>query len=445
MRDEPQGAMRMKNNSTGIDRTQHAPSMRLESVYRAHAAATQAAASEAVAAGDGVLVEVPHEQYAECVQLLQSQSASSDVPEQSAPDDVERLIHQGSVEFLQARRLAEAGRVESLTWDPAAEAVRCSSPFGLSFVVAYARARWNGREPRRATQEAVGSGVAAGAAAVFLTGATREQLRVKMGTLKEFATRFTLKRATSQVWQHETHQLAAGAMRHSAHGLAAANQLPKLLRGNVLTGTVVAVAASAPDVYRAALERSISWRQLTKNVSVNAAGVATGGAGWLGGAAMGAALGSVVPVLGTAAGGLVGGILGAVGGGMGGSMAAKKVADRLVPDDCVVVLEQLRDAFQEHARQQMLTETETEQLASELRTSLGVGWFRMVIKNTSRGADATQMRSLIDAELAPRFTALADARERITLPTVEHVALEIQRLVEDAEAKSKDLQATDVT
>jgi len=160
---------------------------------------------------------------------------------------------------------------------------------------------------------------------------------------------------------------------------------------------------------------------------------------------MGAALGSVVPVLGTAAGGLVGGILGAVGGGMGGSMAAKKVADRLVPDDCVVVLEQLRDAFQEHARQQMLTETETEQLASELRTSLGVGWFRMVIKNTSRGADATQMRSLIDAELAPRFTALADARERITLPTVEHVALEIQRLVEDAEAKSKDSQVTEVT
>jgi hypothetical protein len=55
------------------------------------------------------------------------------------------------------------------------------------------------------------------------------------------------------------------------------------------------------------------------------------------------------------------------------------------------------------------------------------------------------MRSLIDAELAPRFTALADARERITLPTVEHVALEIQRLVEDAEAKSKDSQVTEVT
>ena len=58
---------------------------------------------------------------------------------------------------------------------------------------------------------------------------------------------------------------------------------------------------STPDFYRAIFKRSISWQQFAKNT----AGVVTGTAGWIGGAAVG----SIFPGIGTVAGGLIGGIV----------------------------------------------------------------------------------------------------------------------------------------
>ena len=95
----------------------------------------------------------------------------------------------------------------------------------------------------------------------------------------------------------------------SIHGAAAANNVSKLLRGNLVTGIAVTAVLSSVDFARM-FQGRMSGAQFFKNVATTASGVAGGTAGWVGGAAAGAAVGSVAPVVGTAVGGVVGGVVG---------------------------------------------------------------------------------------------------------------------------------------
>ena len=113
----------------------------------------------------------------------------------------------------------------------------------------------------------------------------------------------------------------------------AINHVSKLLRSNAVTASATAVVSCGPDFYRAAIDKSISWRQFTKNSAVNAAGAAGGWGGWVGGAAAGAAVGSAIPIVGTAVGGFVGGVIGALSLGAVTSGVTKSIADELVEDD----------------------------------------------------------------------------------------------------------------
>jgi outer membrane lipoprotein SlyB len=209
------------------------------------------------------------------------------------------------------------------------------------------------------------------------------------------------------------------------YGAAAANHVSKLLRTNVISGGVVALIASTPDFYRAMLERSISWKQLSKNVSINVAGIASGTAGWMGGVAIGASIGSLVPVVGTAAGGIVGGVLGAVGGGIGGTTAAKKLADKVVTDDQVPLMAVIQREFQRLAFEHVLTETETDALAAELQEVLTPKWFRTLYKKSASGTDESALLTMVQEELTPRFEAALERREWVALPDPNNVAQEI--------------------
>lgn len=419
--------------------------VRVVSCYGATVAESLAAGTPAVArpaAEERCVLEVPHEQYDGCLEELRRQMTAGLVAGVTDPAQATAFVQQGSVTYLQAKRLAESGRVAAVLCDDATQVVRCRSPFGLSFVVSYARARWNGNDVQVATRAAIESGLTAGQAAVLAGVLSAEQLRVQARSLQDLAAKVTLKRASSTLLKHETVQrITVDSVRNSTHravAQGAVHHLPKILRGNLVTGAVMTVAASVPDFYRAVLERSISWRQLTKNISVNVAGVVAGGAGWLGGAAVGATVGSVVPLVGTAAGGFVGGLVGAIGGGLGGSKAAKQMADRLVTDDQVVILQSLQEVFQEKACGDLLTEVEAEHVVSDLRKTLNLKWFRKLFQQTNRGQDVSLMRSLLDQQLNPCFAACVQNRQAITVPLPADVCRELERVAEAAAVAGTD-------
>ena len=76
----------------------------------------------------------------------------------------------------------------------------------------------------------------------------------------------------------------ANSLRDGAniYGAAAMNDVSKLLRGNLITAGIMVVVLSAQDIHNA-FQGRISGKQLFKNVTISAGGIAGGTAGVLAG------------------------------------------------------------------------------------------------------------------------------------------------------------------
>lgn len=221
------------------------------------------------------------------------------------------------------------------------------------------------------------------------------------------------------------------------YGAAAVNHVAKLLRSNVITSTVVVALTATPDFYRAAIARSISWRQFSKNLVTAASGVAGGVGGWMGGAAAGAALGSVVPVIGTAAGGVVGGIMGAVAGGWLGSAGTKAVTDWLAEDDAQRMLRLVQEVVEELAFDYLLCEAEIKELIENMKKTVAPAWLRSMYQaGTGANPDAAR-RAFARDQFDVVCLAITEKRQRVALPAPEQVQAEIEELADEVlEAES---------
>ena len=418
------------NEANGADRLVNG--VLIQSKYFSSATQTMSSAFDGGGGGyryAGQLLEVPRDQYHTCVELMRIRISSGRVPGHTNPADAELIVQRGTITYQQARNIAKPGKIESLVFDASSQAVTSTYVFAVSFAVAFAQSRWSGNDLKIATKEAVASGLVAGRTTLITGIVTAQLLRTKGASLGAVAIRSAVKNVSRTSFGREAvHRIAVGSLGRGVYGAAAANHVSKLLRTNVISGGVVALIASTPDFHRAILERSISWKQLSKNVSINVAGIASGTAGWLGGVAIGASIGSLIPVLGTAAGGIVGGVLGAVGGGMGGTTAAKKLADRIVTDDQVPLMALIQREFQRLAFEHLLTETETDALALELQEAFTPKWFRTLYKKSARGTDESALLTMVQEELTPRFEAALERRENVALPWPLEVIEEIQSI-----------------
>jgi hypothetical protein len=196
-----------------------------------------------------------------------------------------------------------------------------------------------------------------------------------------------------------------------------ASQLGLLAGASPLTSTV-AIGVANLDFYRAALARSISWTQFSKNLVVRTSGIIGGLGGWTSGAVVGSAVGGV-------AGALIGGIAGALSGGSLGSAGAKRVADRLVKDDAVRLMEIVQRGPEDLAFDHLLTHLELRRFAQEIQVLVDASWLRRMFQ-AGRGQDQSGPSS--DAELWARFarreleevcSKIVKKRRRITLPSPE--------------------------
>ena len=375
----------------------------------------------------GQVLEVPKDQYQECLKLMRDRIRRGDVPGVTNPADAEDLVRQGTVTYKQARNIARAGNIDSLIFDAKTQSATSAVSFGISFVITYAQARRQGQSSREAMKDALNSALASGSA-TLVTGIVGAQLlrtrAAAIGTVSvrsgvRVASRTTLGRAT-------IHRIASGSLGRGVHGAAAINHVSKLLRSNAVIGAVAAAVTCTPDFYRAAFARSISWQQFMKNTSVNIAGVAGGIGGWMGGVAAGAAVGSVVPGPGTAVGGIVGGILGAMGSGLVASKAAKAVADRVLEDDSKRLLKSLEKEMQSLATEYMLSQREVEQIAETVTNTVDTKWLRGMYKKT-RDNDFLRRR-FIRAEFEPEFGRIIQKRPKIALPSVDEFEEEVSIL-----------------
>ncbi len=148
---------------------------------------------------------------------------------------------------------------------------------------------------------------------------------------------------STQIGKQAVETIARNSLGKAAYGGAAINHVSKLARGNAVVGTVTTAVLTGPDLYRAMFDKSVSWKQVSKNFATNGAMVAGGIGGWLGGMAVGAAAGSAVPIVGTAVGGIVGAITGSLITSTVAQKGTKKALDLLHKDDT----ESMRDLLKE--------------------------------------------------------------------------------------------------
>ena len=357
------------------------------------------------------VLEVPKDQYDECVKLMEEHIREGRVPGSTDPADAKKLVKAGDVTYQQALNIARAGTIDSVIFDLKTGVIGAGCTFGLSFMINYGQGCWRGMDHsdafKAAMQEALNSGLVHLVAHV----ASAQLLRTPAAALGAVTTRQgvrTISRAP--LGRKCIEALASASLGKAVHGSAAINHVSKMLRSNAVTGAVMAVVSCAPDFYRAVFDGSISWQQFTKNLVVSSAGVAGGIGGGMAGAAGGAAVGSVIPFVGTAAGATIGAIAGALGGGAAASETARSIADEIVEDDAIKLMRTLEAELQTLSLEYMLSEQEVKKVLHEVRCEIDAQaeWLRGMYKET--GGDPVTGREFVRRKFDHLFLQTAKLR-----------------------------------
>lgn len=380
---------------------------------------------------EGQQLEVPKDQYDDCVRIMREKISAGKVPGVTDPSEADRIVRKGDVTYKQARNIARAGNIDSLLFDAKTQSITTGYVFAVTFAVHFAKRKWNGDKTEDAINGAIESAITAGGSTLVTGIIAAQVLRTRAAALGVVAARNGVKAvSTTSVGKKAIERLAQASLGKAVYGAAAINRVAKLLRSNVITSAIATAVTSTPDFCRAAFSRSISWPQFTKNLVVNAGGVAAGAGGWMGGAAAGAALGSAVPIIGTAAGGIIGGILGALGGGWLGTATTKGVMDVLVEDDAKHMIELLQASLEELAGDYLLSESEIEELGQTIKTTVNPKWLRSMYQVGSDTDSDTPRSAFAYDAFDPTCQTIAAKRQKVELPAPELVQVQIVRIAE---------------
>ncbi|HCT9233312.1 TPA: hypothetical protein OUC02_004918 [Escherichia coli] len=378
---------------------------------------------------DTMQLEVPKDQYEAAVKLMEKRISEGKVPGVTNPADAKKIIRQGNVTYQQARNIARAGNIDSLTYDARNSAVICSAAFGFSFVVEFGSGIWRGESPVGALKNASLKGMQTAGIAFFTSVGSAQLLRTQTARMGTVFVRSGLKQVSkTSLGKSTIHKIAEVSLGKSVTGAAAVNHVSKLLRSNAITGAVTVTVLTLPDLYKASISGSASWAQLGKNLVVNSTSVAAGTGGWLGGAAAGAAIGSALfPGGGTAVGGAVGGVVGMIGGGVAGGYGAKKAMDHLIEDDAVEMQAVLNKELPLIANDYLLTQQEFDKYLELVGDIIPSGFFGELYAAKDRPAHIREHFEEYAYELIKN-------RQPIVMETDEKVLAFIEEMLEAAEA-----------
>lgn len=301
--------------------------------------------------GNPMQLEVPSDQYDEAVRCMERKIKEGKVPGVSDPKRAKDLIRKGHVTYAQAKAIAKAGTIESLTFDVAHGVVIGASALGISATITFAQAIWNGESVEKAVDQALIAGLQAGGAGFLIAVGTAQMARTGVNQVLMTPSIALVKVLPPPVRQALVNFLRTGA---PIYGEAATRNLAKLMRSNVIASTVTIVVLSSGNIINYFRGR-ISAAQLMAEVSVLAAGIV---GGYIGGAFLGALFGP----LGAIAGGMIVGSL--------SSSAAQKLISEFHESDAEKMIEILQDSLQQLAPGYLLNQEEGLLVVEELRKLL---------------------------------------------------------------------------
>lgn len=383
----------------------------------------RATASEVLTTADELnrdgklLLEIPRDQYEQAVRLVNLERVAEGA---EAGDSVsERIcrIRQGTVTYSQALRVARGGRISGVAVEAGTEVVHSECSCGISFAIDFARARWSGADECTSVVLALSANLNAGPTSaiggVLAAGGPEDRSgfrSVAAGGAFSGLASSPLSRAALDRASYTLSNLAGGG---------SSGQLGALAVANPVTATL-AMGVANLDFYRAALARSISWKQFTKNTVVKTSAILGGTSGWASGAAFGSGLGGPF-------GALIGAIVGGLSGGSLGSAGAKRVADRFVEDDACRMVALVKEQSELVASDYLLTEGEVDALAVRIETLITPSWLRSLFQASRNDlADDDEQKLRASAAFAKQALErlcedIVDQRAHIDPPSAQTV------------------------
>lgn len=370
--------------------------------------------------GSPMQVEVPSDMYDSAVQAMEARIQRGEVPGVTDPAEAKNIVRKGYFTYEQAKNIAKAGTVESITFDAASGAIIAANTFGITVVLSFAASIWNGDSIDIALKSSAAQGLKVGGT-TFITAVLAGQLS-KAGLNSALV---SSSEALVGIMGPKASAVLVNALRQGTniYGAAAMKSAAKLLRGNAITGMVSFVVLSVGDVANIFRGR-ISGEQLFKNLTNTASTVAGGSAGWVAGATAGAMVGSAIPLIGTAIGGIVGGLAGAFGGGALASKASGAILNQFIEDDAEYLLRIIQDVFSDLCNDYLITKAEAERIVDQLKERLNGNVLKDMYASSNRKQYA---KSLMEKY----FIEASNKRQHIMLPSQEQMKKGLISVLED--------------
>ena len=388
--------------------------------------------------GKPMQIEVPSDKYDSAVQALEDKIRKGQVKGISDPEQAKEIVKKGAFTYEQAKNIAQFGTIESLTYDVANGIKLAGTTMGISAVISYGVAIWNGEDWDDALESACYTGLKVGGIAWVSSILTAQLGRTGIEQSLRGTTDWVVKQMGAKTAAWLANGLRSGS---NIYGAAAMNNVSKLLRGNIVTGVVTTLVLSSADFARL-FSGKVSGAQVFKNVTTTATAVAGGTGGWFAGAAGGAAVGSAIPLIGTAAGGIIGGILGSLAGGSAASATTSAVLDKFIEDDAKEMLKIVENVFANLATDYLLNKDEAEKILERFLQDKD-------IPDTLRNMYASENRNEYAIKLLrPLIEKEVKNREKVKkLPSNEEVIKQTGRIIDGLvveDSQSEDKQQVEI-
>lgn len=101
----------------------------------------------------GQLLEVPSDQYEESLKLMAERIKLGQVPDYSDPNDAAKIVKKGQVSYQQAKNIAKAGNIDSISYDIKNQCVSSGYAFAISFGINFAKQKWDGKSADQALKD----------------------------------------------------------------------------------------------------------------------------------------------------------------------------------------------------------------------------------------------------------------------------------------------------
>lgn len=343
--------------------------------------------------GKPMQIEVPSDKYEDALQAMEEKIRRGQVKGVLDPKEAKNIVRKGHFTYAQAKNIAKAGTIESLTYDSVNGVIIATSAFGVTAMITLATSVWNGEDFDDAVKIATYSGIKVSGTA-FVTSVIAAQLS-KAGLNSALA---GSSEALVSMMGPKASAVLINAFRAGAkpiYGAAAMKSAAKLLRGNAITAGVTFVVLSSFDVANIFRGR-ISGKQLFKNMVGTAATVGGGTGGWLAGAAAGSA---ILPGVGT----VIGGIAGSLICGAAAGKVSNAVVGEFIDDDADEMVEIIQDVFTDMASEYLLSNKEAEKSVDSLKDMLDGKTLKDMFASSDRKTFAKNLLTpIIENETAKR-------------------------------------------